>query len=661
MAKKATYGNESIKSLRGADRVRKRPAVIFGSDGLEGCEHSIFEIMSNSIDEAREGRGNRIVVTRYLDGSYEVQDFGSGIPVDYNKNEQRENWELLFCEMYAGSKYDNAGGAGSYEFSLGLNGLGLCATQYASEYMDAEIHRDGYCYTLHFEKGENIGGLHKAPYHKRDTGSRIRWKPDIQVFTDINIPRDWFVSTMKRQAIVNDGVHFVLKEETAGGKFDTTEFCYQNGIQDYVAELAGDTAFTTPQYWECERVGRDRADLNDYKLKIKAAVCFSLKTQLKEYYHNSSFLEHGGSPEKAFRSAFVSQINAYLKANNKYAKSDGQINIQDVEDCVIFVVSSFSTNTSYENQTKKAITNNFIQEAMTDFFRRSLEVYFIENKMEAEKIANQVLVNMRARVKAENTRKTLKTTLQSKMDMTNRIQKFVDCRSKDVSEREVFIVEGDSALGACKQARDARFQAVIPVRGKILNCLKSEYDKIFKNDIITDLIKVLGCGVEVRSKAAKDLSAFDMDNLRWNKVLICTDADVDGFQIRTLILTMIYRLMPKLIQAGKVYIAESPLYEVTCKGQTYFAYNEVEMDQIKAEIGDAPYTVQRSKGLGENEAEMMALTTMNPATRRIIQVTPSDAEETSKFFDLLLGDNLEGRKEYIADYGYLYLDAADVS
>lgn len=661
MAKKATYGNESIKSLRGADRVRKRPAVIFGSDGLEGCEHSIFEIMSNSIDEAREGRGNRIVVTRYLDGSYEVQDFGSGIPVDYNKNEQRENWELLFCEMYAGSKYDNAGGTGSYEFSLGLNGLGLCATQYASEYMDAEIHRDGYCYTLHFEKGENIGGLHKEPYQKRDTGSRIRWKPDIQVFTDINIPRDWFVSTMKRQAIVNDGVHFVLKEETAGGKFNTTEFCYQNGIQDYVAELAGDTAFTTPQYWECERVGRDRADLNDYKLKIKAAVCFSLKTQLKEYYHNSSFLEHGGSPEKAFRSAFVSQINAYLKANNKYAKSDGQINIQDVEDCVIFVVSSFSTNTSYENQTKKAITNKFIQEAMTDFFRRSLEVYFIENKMEAEKIANQVLVNMRARVKAENTRKTLKTTLQSKMDMTNRIQKFVDCRSKDVSEREVFIVEGDSALGACKQARDARFQAVIPVRGKILNCLKSEYDKIFKNDIITDLIKVLGCGVEVRSKAAKDLSAFDMDNLRWNKVLICTDADVDGFQIRTLILTMIYRLMPKLIQAGKVYIAESPLYEVTCKGQTYFAYNEVEMDQIKAEIGDAPYTVQRSKGLGENEAEMMALTTMNPATRRIIQVTPSDAEETSKFFDLLLGDNLEGRKEYIADYGYLYLDAADVS
>lgn len=659
MAKKKEYGNESIKSLKGADRVRKRPAVIFGSDGLDGCQHAIFEIMSNSIDEAREGYGNRIVITRFLDGSIEVQDFGRGIPVDYNKNEEKFNWELLFCEMYAGGKYDTDGE--NYEFSLGLNGLGLCATQYASEYMDAEVHTSGYKYTLHFEKGENVGGLKKEKYDKKDTGTRIKWKPDLDVFTDINVPIDYFKDTIRKQAIVNDGIKFILKDQQSASKFETFEYCYNDGIMDYVKELAGDTAFSTPQYWECERKGRDREDLPDYKLKIKAALCFSLKTQLKEYFHNSSFLEHGGAPEKAFKSAFVNQINAYLKANNKYTKSDGQINIQDVEDCIIFVVSSFSTQTSYENQTKKAITNKFIQEAMTDFFRKQLEVYFIENKMDADKIANQVLINMRARVKAENTRKTLKTSLQSKMDMTNRIQKFVDCRSKDVNEREVFIVEGDSALGACKQARDANFQAIIPVRGKILNCLKSDYDKIFKSDIITDLIKVLGCGVEVKSKAAKDLSMFDMDNLRWSKVLICTDADVDGFHIRTLILTMIYRLMPKLIEAGRVYIAESPLYEVTCGEQTYFAYNEMEMDEIKAEIGDKKYSVQRSKGLGENEAEMMALTTMNPATRRLIKVTPDDAEKTSQIFDLLLGDNLDGRKEYISDYGHLYLDAADVS
>ena len=660
MAKKQEYGNESIKSLKGADRVRKRPAVIFGSDGIEGCEHSIFEIMSNSIDEAREGYGKKIIITRYNDGSVEVQDFGRGIPVDYNKNEEKFNWELLFCELYAGGKYDN--GKDNYEFSLGLNGLGLCATQYASEYMDAEVKTGGFKYTLHFEHGENIGGLTKEPYGKRgDTGTKIKWKPDLKVFTDINVPVDYFIETIKRQAIVNDGITFIFKNQLTATQFETTEFCYENGIKDYVAEIAGEDAFTTPQYWECERVGRDRDDLDDYKLKIKAALCFSLKRQLKEYYHNSSFLEHGGAPEKAFRSAFVSQINAYLKQNNKFNKNDSQINVQDIEECVIFVVSSFSTQTSYENQTKKAITNKFIQEAMTDFFRKQLEVYFIENKMDADKIADQMIINMRSRIKAENTRKTLKTTLQTKIDMTNRIQKFVDCRSKDVNEREIFIVEGDSALGACKQARDANFQALMPVRGKILNCLKSDYDKIFKSDIITDLIKVLGCGVEVKSKAAKDVSMFDMNSLRWNKIMICTDADVDGFQIRTLILTMIYRLMPKLIEAGKVYIAESPLYEVTCKDQTYFAYNEIEMDSIKEQLGDSKYTVQRSKGLGENEADMMSLTTMNPATRRLIKVTPSDAEVTAQVFDLLLGDNLDGRKEYIANYGNLYLDAADVS
>ena len=658
MAKKKEYGNESIRSLKGADRVRKRPAVIFGSDGIEGCQHSVFEIMSNSIDEAREGRGNKIVVTRFEDCSVEIQDFGAGIPVDFNKAENEENWKLLFCEMYAGGKYDN--GADNYEYSLGLNGLGLCATQYASEYMDAEIHRDGYCYTLHFEHGENVGGLTKVPYDKRDTGTRIKWKPDLKVFTDINVPVEFYLNTMKRQAIVNDGVSFVFKNQV-GSRFETTEFCYKNGIKDYVEELAADTAFTTPQYWECERIGRDREDLSDYKLKIKAALCFSLKTQCKEYYHNSSYLEHGGSPDKAFKSAFVNQINAYLKANNKYNKTDSQINVQDIDDIIIFVVSSFSTQTSYENQTKKAITNKFIQEAMTDFFRKQLEVYFIENKMDADKIADQVLINMRARVKAENTRKSLKSTLAGKIDMTNRVQKFVDCRSKDVNERELFIVEGDSALGACKQARNADFQAIMPIRGKILNCLKCEYDKIFKSDIITDLIKVLGCGVEVRSKSAKDLSAFDINNLRWNKILICTDADVDGFQIRTLVLTMIYRLMPQLIEQGKVYIDESPLYEVTCKDQTYFAYNEVEMDDIKKQIGDQKYTVQRSKGLGENEADMMSLTTMNPATRRLILVTPDKAEKTSEMFDLLLGDNLDGRKQYITDYGYLYIDSADVS
>ena len=658
--KKAQYTNTNISQLKGADRVRKRPAVIFGSDGIDGCQHSFFEILSNSIDEAREGYGEKIVITRYLDKSIEVQDFGRGIPMDYNDKEQEYNWKLVFCEMYAGGKYNTNDSDGSYEYSLGLNGLGLCATQYSSEYMDAEVHRDGTKYTMHFEKGNPVGELVKEPYAKKDTGSRIVWKPDTDVFTDIDIPLEYFQSTIKRQAIVNTGIKFILKDQIGGNSFDTYEYMYEDGITDYVKEITGEEAFTSVQFWNTERKGRDRDDKPEYKVKINAAIAFSNKHQIKEYYHNSSWLEHGGAPEKAVKSAFVSQIDAYLKQNNKYSKSDSKISFQDIEDCLCIVISSFSTQTSYENQTKKAITNKFIQEAMTDFFKHSLEVYFIENKMDADKITDQVLVNMRSRVRAEATRTSLKKTLTANMDMSNRVQKFVDCRTKDVSRREVFIVEGDSALGSCKQARDSEFQAVIPVRGKILNCLKSDYNRIFKSEIITDLIKVLGCGVEVATKA-KDVNAFNIDNLRWDKVIICTDADVDGFQIRTLILTMIYRLMPSLIEAGKVYIAESPLYEITSKDQVWFAYTEREKTQVLEELEGKKYTIQRSKGLGENDADMMWLTTMNPKTRRLIKISTADAEQTAATFDLLLGDNLAGRKEHIAKDGHLYLDMTDLS
>lgn len=661
MARKtAEYGNESIQSLKGADRVRKRPAVIFGSDGIDGCQHSVFEIISNSIDEAREGHGKKIIVTRYADHSVEVEDFGRGIPVDYNKNEGKENWELVFCEMYAGGKY-NTNDGGSYEYSLGLNGLGLCSTQYASEYMDVEIRRDGYLYSLHFEHGENVGGLKKEKYDGRQTGSKIRWKPDLSVFTDIDIPFDFYADVLKRQSVVNPGILFVLRDQYSATGFKSTEFKYENGISDYVAEIAGGDALTSIQTWSTERSGRDRADKPEYKVKINVSLCFSKTVTLKEYYHNSSFLEYGGAPEKAVRSAFVSQIDSYIKQSGKYTKNESKITFNDIEECLLIVISSFSTQTSYENQTKKAITNKFIQEAMTDFLRHQLEVYFIENKAEADKIAEQVLINKRSRERSEKERLNIKNTMQTKMDMANRVAKFVDCRSKDTDRRELFIVEGDSALGACKQARDPDFQAIMPVRGKILNCLKAEYDKIFKSEIITDLVKVLGCGVEVKTKSNKNLSNFSLDNLRWNKVIICTDADVDGFQIRTLILTMIYRLMPTLINEGKVFIAETPLYEITVKDKVYFAYDDKEKGDILEKIDGQKYSLQRSKGLGENQPDMMNLTTMNPDTRRLIKILPSDVEQTAEVFELLLGDNLQGRKDHIAQFGYLYVDEADVS
>ena len=660
MAKKQTYGNESIQSLKGADRVRLRPAVIFGSDGIDGCQHSIFEILSNSIDEARQGFGREISITRFLDHSVQVEDHGRGIPVDYNPKEERYNWELVFCELYAGGKYNNDSGE-SYEYSLGLNGLGLCSTQYASEYMDVDIRRDGFRYTLHFEHGENVGGLRKEPYAKKDTGSLIKWKPDLQVFTDIQVETDYYLDILKRQAVVNAGITFHFRNETAPGKFETTDFCYENGILDHAKELAGEDFLTPVQLWQSEKKVRDRADMPLYNTKINVAAAFSNRTHVAEYYHNSSWLEHGGAPDKAVRNAFVYQIDAYLKQNNKYTKSESKITYQDVEDCLIIVISSFSTQTSYENQTKKAITNKGIQDAMVEMLRHNLEVYFIENPMDAEKIANQVLVNKRSREDAEKTRLNLKTKLTGKMDITGRVAKFVDCRSKDVSERELFIVEGDSALGAVKQARDSNFQAVMPIRGKILNCLKADYDKIFKSEIITDLIKVLGCGVQVKSRANKNLATFDMENLRWSKVILCTDADVDGFQIRVLLLTMLYRLTPALIEQGKVYIVESPLYEINSRDETYFAYDEAEKAEFLKKLEGQKYTIQRSKGLGENEPDMMNLTTMNPKTRRLIKVLPGDASYASYMFDIMQGDNLAGRKEYIAEHGAEYTDELDVS
>ena len=666
MAKKTAYDNESISSLKGADRVRKRPGVIFGSDGLEGCEHAVFEILSNAIDEARGGHGSLITVTRFADHSIQVEDQGRGCPVDWNEKEGRYNWELVFCELYAGGKYDNENSE-NYEFSLGLNGLGSCATQYASRYMDVTVWRDGKEYRLHFERGEIVGKLEVTPQtgSRKRTGTTIRWLPDLDVFTDIQIPVDYYRDVMKRQAVVNSGVTFRLKNEVSAGKLETEDFVYEHGIVDYVNELAGGDALTEPVFWEAERKGRDRADKPEYKVKLSVALCFSNRVAVCEYYHNSSFLEHGGSPEKATRSAMVSAIDKYLRDNNKYAKGEAKITFPDVQDCLVLVSNSFSTQTSYENQTKKAITNKFVQEAMTEFLRSRMEIYFIENREAAEKIAAQVLINKRSRETAERTRINQKKKLTEKIDIANRVQKFVDCRTKDVERREIYIVEGDSALGACKQSRDAEFQGLMPVRGKILNCLKADYPRIFKSDVITDLMKVLGCGVEVSGKMVKDLNQFDLANLRWSKVVICTDGDVDGFQIRTLILTMLYRLCPTLIREGYVYIAETPLFEITCKEKsgekTWFAYSEKEKADILKKLEGKKVNVQRSKGLGENDPEMMWMTTMSPETRRLIRVLPEDAEETARVFDLLLGDNLAGRKDYIAENGHRYLDMIDVS
>ena len=659
----ADYGNDSIRQLKDEERVRLRPAVIFGSDGLDGCAHAAFEILSNSVDEARQGYGSLITLTAFADGSIQVEDHGRGCPLDWNPTEKRFNWELVFCELYAGGKYNNNQG-GDYDFSLGTNGLGSCATQYASEYMDVTVWRDGNKYSLHFKKGKVVGAKKKAlevePSSEKRTGTTIKWRPDLEVFTSIDIPAEWYRETMRRQAVVNANVTFCLRLEGPEG-FTEEDFCYPKGIEDYVLEKVGSEYLTEPFFIQADRRGRDREDLPDYNVKITACLCFSRTFQMQEYYHNSSWLENGGSPEKAARSALTSALDSYIKSQDKYTKNESAIKWQDVQDCLVLVTNCFSTQTSYENQTKKSINNRFIQEAMTEFFRSRLQVYFLENKQEADRIAEQVLINKRSRETAERARITVKKKLSGNLDIANRVQKFVDCRSRDASRRELYIVEGDSAMGSVKLSRDAEFQGIMPIRGKILNCLKADYARIFKSEIITDLLRVMGCGVEVRDKHVKDLTAFDLGSLRWNKIVICTDADYDGFQIRTLVLTMLYRLVPTLIREGYVYIAETPLFEITCKDKTWFAYNETEKADILKKLEGKKISVARSKGLGENEPEMMWLTTMNPETRRLIKVMPEDAEKTAFYFDLLLGDNLAGRKEYIAENGSQYLEMADIS
>ena len=667
MPKKQTtpqYDNQSITMLKGADRVRKRPAVIFGSDGLEGCEHSYFEILSNAVDEAREGYGREIITTVWRDRTIMVEDFGRGVPLGYNETEGRYNWELVYCELYAGGKYDNNGDGAAYEYSLGLNGLGACATQYSSEFMDVTSYSGGVASSIHFRRGEPVSELETEPIPKKSprTGTTVRWRPDLEVFTDTAIPREFFSDTLKKQAVVNAGLRFRFRWEEEDGSFSEEEYVYENGISDYIRELAGDTALTEPVLWKMETKGRDRDDKEDYKLRCEAAFCVSSQVNVIEYYHNSSFLEHGGSPERAVRTAFTYAVDKKLRAAGKYNKNESKITFQDIEDCIIVVTNSFSTQTSYANQTKKAITNTFIAEAMTSFLKESLEIYFLEHPAETEKFLSQVLINKRSRESAESTRLNLKKKLTASGIGAERVEKFVSCRSKDPTRRELYIVEGDSALTSVKLARDAEFQAVIPVRGKTLNCLKSSYERIFKSEIIVDLLKVIGCGVELRGKVKTDAAPFDLDALRWSKIIFCTDADEDGFQIRTLLLTIFYRLLPTLIKEGRIYIAESPLFEITTKTETLFAYNEPEKEEIvgRLEAEGKKYTLQRSKGLGENEPEMMAKTTMNPATRRLIRVLPADAEATARIFETLLGDDLPARKEFITRYGAQYWADADI-
>lgn len=657
------YNEDSISSLGFIGGVRAKPASI----GLESHNHTFLEILGNAIDEFRAGHGREIIISKHTDGSTTVRDFGRGVPM--RKNSQGEDtYRKVFDELWSGGKYENnEDGGGGYTFSLGTNGIGATGTNYVSDFFKAEaFYGDGKHYSIEYAKGiENPAGL-QCLSSAEARGTRITWRPSAESFRGKGeIDNEFIVTTLQDQAIVNAGLKFIfinhndVEEDLETGEMlaHEREFYYENGIEDYITSLSStENVLTDVKTFTTEQKGKDNELDKEYRIKAEVYFSFDREVSFSRYYHNTSWLANGGTPEEFVKNSFTFVIDKFLKDQNLYEKNEKKISFEDISDSLIVITSTYSTISLFSDQTKKAVISDFMKQAVTKWLREQLSIYFVENANEASLIFQQVLVNKRSREKAESTRLDVKKKLSGTVNnLTSKIDGFVGCKLSDRSKTELYLVEGKSALGSTQQGRDKDIQAIYALRGKILNCLKADYEKIFKNDIIVDLLRILGCGIEVKSKHAKDMNTFNIDNLKWSKIIITTDADVDGFHIRTLLLTLIYRLMPTLIEEGYVYIAESPLYEIRKKGVSVFAYSDAEKDAIVAEM-TGKFSIQRSKGLGENTAQMMWDTTMNPETRKLIQVMPEDAKETLEMFELFLGDDLAGRKQYIENNLHLYTD-----
>lgn len=647
------YGQKSITSLKNEDQVRQRPSVIFGTNDQYGAAHGVYEIIANAIDEARAGYGKTIRIKVWKDGTVEVSDDGRGVPMGWNETEQKFNWELVFCTLYASGKYDSA----NYGDALGLNGLGATAMQYASEFMDVYSTRDGKTSYMHFEKGVPTGKLKELPPVKEGTGTTIKFKPDSEVFINIKnstLPPDYYINILRRQAMLHAGIEILFWHEEIDNEI---QLLYPNGIQDFLKAVCEKPIIKKVPFYSDSKFGTDREEDEPYELKMRAAFTFSRDASLIELYHNGSHLYEGGVTLDALKYAVELAFTWYGTEKGKIGKND-KIKYRDVESILFFVgdTSAPGHRTYFKNQTKGAINNPFIKKEFVNFIYYCFRNWLETSGAEAERVYAEVLANKQAREEADKVSRKVVQSLSRSMGPGNKPEKFVDCKSKLPFERELFIVEGDSALGSCKFARDSQFQAIIPVRGKIINCLKKELSTILKSDIVIDLLRVFGCGVEAESKYIEDLPKFNINNLKYGKIIICTDADLDGMQIRCLIITLIYRLVPTLLKEGKVFIAETPLFEISYGKEVYFAYNEEEKKQIMTEfegrgIPQSKIKVQRSKGLGENDPEMMSKSTMAPLTRRLVPVDyPANDADIGSYFNALLGDDIETRRILIDEY-----------
>lgn len=640
----SNYDDSSIKSLKGADRVRMRPGVMFGSDNIHGAFHTFKEIIGNSTDEGRAGFGDLIEVVYYADGSISVRDYGRGVPMGWNEAEGRFNWDLIFNELYAGGKYDTDGD--NYKFSVGLNGLGAASTQYTSEWFIVESYKEDTVYRKEFKKGFPLDDdMTERPNDTGKTGTYIHWKVDNEVFPDTNFPFKMFKDYCEGQAHINS-INFKVTDEHTGEVI----FVEGEGVEKYLTNQLGDKVIETFNM-RSKKEGVER----NTKYETECEVILSITEECNSrymYFHNTANINDGV------------HITAVQDAINKFFKDLGKQNgvtVQpyDYNDYLSVAISSYSNVTSYANQTKTGVSNQFIYDIIYCTVEDILNEAVLKGKESIKTLIDNVIGAALARKKAKELEAQERLVRKTTTNRNKKPEKFVDCRERKPEKRELFIVEGDSAKGSCKLARDGQFQAILPIKGKIINCLKATIEEILGdgstakdakkgNQEVLDIITTIGTGVDLGT----DSELFDISKLKYNKIIICTDGDVDGFQIRCLLYTVFYRLTPQLLRDGYIYIAETPLFELQTNKGIFFAYSVEEKEKMVAEFpskGIVIKKINRSKGLGENDPDMMWNTTMNPETRRLVKLDIDVREQIVRDISTMLFglDPHKERKEFI--------------
>lgn len=656
--------DRDLDELKGSQSIRIRPSVVLGSDGIRGVQQTLFEIVTNAIDRWKDGYGDKVEIIRHKDNSYTIKDFADGLPCLWNEKSQAFNWDLALCTLNSGDNYKQSN---SLTGKLGNFGLGLTSSQFSSEYMNVIIRKEKVKYTLKFKEGRVVN-KETGEFIKEDdnrhctkeenelvllqevnndgyTGTEINYKPDLRVFTDINIDTNWIQTKLKRQAMINNGISLEFTDELNDLKIT---YEYDNKTE-YIKDLINDNYISDFISFNGEGEGKDRKDLPTYLMDYSLDLVFNNDNSIQEYYHNSSELTelNNNVTTSAFIKSITKAIHNYITENKLY-KAKEKIKYSDIEDSIDFILCTRSTRTSYANQTKLSIDNEFIKNFISKDIEDKLYLYLNENKFDSERIINQLLINMRANNNAEKTKANLRKKLEGKDNKKfgEKPKGLLDCKFHD-DKSELFIAEGESSKGSIGNARDGKYQAIFPIRGKMLNCLKATPDKIANNEEILKLIETLGCGVDFKDKKYKDVSNFNINNLRYGKIILASDADEDGGNICSLVLTMIYKLMPELLLQGKVYIAQTPLYVIINKetDERLYCINKEERDKIIPSLNK--YSVDRCKGLGQVNSDILYDTALNPESRRMLKVTVEDVEKMFNIFDIWMDDDVSKRREII--------------